>query len=128
MKARALRLHDYTGIDGIRLDEIEVVKPGPNEVRIAVNEGYGVDVEFAIVPSDFVSRYPPNLSPEQACCIWVAYLTAYYALVEIADVGSDDCVLITAGSSGAGLAAMETCRMYGAKTIATSRQYYLKLK
>jgi len=178
MKARVLRLHEFKGIDGIHLDEVEIGEPGPNEVRIAVeafslnygdfelfedkymfsldlparfgdecsgiidavgenvdnfkigdavstlpwmNEGYGVDGEFAIVPADFVAHYPSNLSPSEACCIWVAYLTAYYALVEIASVHADDWVLITAGSSSAGLAAMETCRMFGAKTIATSR-------
>ncbi|MFK7865374.1 MAG: zinc-dependent alcohol dehydrogenase family protein [Pseudohongiellaceae bacterium] len=86
-----------------------------------MNVGYGVDGEFAIVPEDFVALSPSNLSSEEACCIWVAYLTAYYALFEISKVSADDYVLITAASSSAGMAAMELCRMVGAKTIGTSR-------
>lgn len=86
-----------------------------------MNEGYGVDGEFAIVPAKFAAHYPDNLSPEEASCIWVAYLTAYYALFEVAKIKANDFVLITAGSSSAGMAAMELCKMVGAKTIATSR-------
>ncbi|MEP0985083.1 zinc-dependent alcohol dehydrogenase family protein [Ekhidna sp.] len=86
-----------------------------------MNEGYGVDGEFAIVPASFVAHYPCNLSPEEACCIWVAYLTAYFALFEVAQIQSTDYVLITAGSSSAGMATMELCRMMGAKTIGTTR-------
>ena len=82
---------------------------------------YGVNGEFAITPTDFVAHYPDNLSPEQACCIWTAYLTGYYALIEISQITVDDYVLITAGTSSAGMAAMELCRMVGAKTIGTSR-------
>lgn len=176
--ARVLRLHEYTGISGIQLDDLPTEEPGAGEIRIRVdafslnygdfdlfdnqymftmalparfgdecagtvdalgpgvtefsvgdavstlpwmNEGYGVNGEFAIVPTAFASRYPAMLSPEAACCIWVAHLTAYYALVEIAEVKSGDWVLITAGSSSAGLAAMELCRMKGARSIATSR-------
>ena len=175
---KALRLHEYTGIAGIRLDELPMPEPGENEVRIAVeafslnygdlelfenkymfsmelparfgdecagvidavgegvtefavgdkvsslpwmNEGYGVDGEYAIVPADFVARYPENLSANEACCTWVAYLTAYYALIEVGRLQRGETVLLTAGTSSAALAAMEICRMLGANTIATSR-------
>jgi len=109
--------------------KIDAVGPGVDRFSIGdrvstipwMNEGYGVDGEFAIVPADFVAHYPENLTAEEACCVWVAYLTANYAFVDISDVNKDDCVLITAGSSSAGMAAMELCRMFGAKTIATSR-------
>jgi len=86
-----------------------------------MNDGYGVDGEFAILPARFATLYPDNLTPEEACCIWVAYLTAYYALHEISNITADDYVLITAASSSAGMAAMEMCRKVGAKTIGTSR-------
>jgi len=35
--AKVLRLHEYTGVDGIRLDDIPVGEPGWNEVRINVD-------------------------------------------------------------------------------------------
>ena len=34
--ARVLRLHEFTGVDGIRLDEVPVPEPGPGEIRIDV--------------------------------------------------------------------------------------------
>jgi len=176
--AKVLRLHEYTGMDGIRLDDIPITEPGAGEIRINsdafslnygdfelfenkymfsmelpsrfgdecagkvdaigagvkgfsigdrvstipwMNEGYGVNGEFAIVPADFATHHPENLTAEEACCIWVAYLTAYYAFIDIAKVEKQDTVLITAASSSAGMAAMEICRMFGAKTIGTSR-------
>ncbi len=108
---------------------IEAIGPGVDGFSIGdkvstipwMNEGYGVDGEFAIVPADFVARYPENLTPVEACCIWVAYLTAYYALIDISELNENDHVLITAASSSAGMAAMELCRMIGASTIGTSR-------
>ena len=95
-------------------------------------DGYGVNGEYALFPADNVTRYPDNLTPEEACCIWVAHMTAYFALNETAKVQEDEYVLITAASSSAGMAAMEYCKMVGAKTIGTSRtgtkrQYLLDL-
>jgi len=109
--------------------EVDAIGSGVTEFKVGdkvstmpwMNEGYGVDGEFAIVPASFAAHYPENLSPEEACCIWVAYLTAYYALFEVAEIKANDYVLITAGSSSAGMAAMEMCRMVGAKTIGTTR-------
>ncbi len=175
---KVLRLHEYTGIDGIRLDDIPASEPGPGEVRIEVkafslnygdldlfendyvftmdlpnrfgdecsgiiesvgkgvtafevgdrvgtlpwmNAGYGVDGESAVVPEQWVAPSPDNLSPEQACCVWVSFLTGYYALIEIADIRKDDWILVPAGSSSAGQAALQLCQMVGARAIATSR-------
>jgi len=178
--AKVLRLHEYTGVSGIRLDDIPVSEPGPNELRINVdafslnygdfelfenkyvfsmdlparfgdecagvidaigpgvsgfkvgdkvcslpwmNEGYGVNGAFAIVPADFVARYPDNLSVEEACSVWVAYMTAYFALFDISNIKAGEHILITAASSSSGLAAMEICKMVGAYTIGTSRTH-----
>ncbi len=108
---------------------VDAIGPGVTEFKLGdkvstmpwMNAGYGVNGEFAIVPARFTAHYPDNLSPEEACCIWVAYLTCYYALFEISNVRAADYVLITAGTSSAGMAAMEMCKMVGAKTIGTSR-------
>lgn len=98
------------------------VKPGDKVCTLPFfYDGYGVNGEYAIFPAEHLASYPENISAEEACCIWVAYLTAYIAFVEVAKVAADDYVLITAASSSAGMAAMEFCRMVGAKTIGTSR-------
>ncbi len=81
----------------------------------------GVDGEVALFDSRFCAPVPDSMSSIEACTIWTAYFTAYTAMIEIADVQPDDVVLITAGSSTAGIAAMEMCRMIGATTIATTR-------
>jgi len=175
---KILRLHEFIGPDGLRIDEVDAALPESNEVRFKVdafalnygdfelmengyvfsvklpsrigdeaagivdavgpdvtqfeigdrvsslpwmNEGYGVDGEFAIVPETFLAHYPDNLSAVEGCSIWVTYLTAYYALVEISKVKEGDYVLITAGSSSAGMAAMDVAHLLGATAIGTTR-------
>jgi len=86
-----------------------------------MNEGYGVNGEFAIVPETFLAIYPENLTAAEGCSIWVTYLTAYYALVEISKIKKDDFILITAASSSAGLAAMDVTHLLGATAIGTTR-------
>jgi len=88
-----------------------------------MNAGFGIAGEFAIIPADFVAHYPDNLTPDEASSVWVGYLTAYYPLFDDAKITADDTVLITAASSSAGIAAMELCKMIGAKTIGTSRSH-----
>jgi len=88
-----------------------------------MNAGFGIAGEFAIVPADFVSHYPDNLSAQEAASVWIAYLTAYYPLFDVAKIKEGDYVLITAASSSAGIAAMEFCKLVGAKTIGTSRSH-----
>lgn len=108
---------------------IDALGPGVTSLQVGdrvgtlpwMNAGYGVDGEFAIAPERWVTCSPANLSPEQGCCVWVAFLTGYYALIDIADIQRSDWVLIPAGSSSAGQAALQLCQMVGARAIATSR-------
>ena len=82
---------------------------------------YGVYGETAVVPAASVSKYPANLSPEQGASIWMQYLTAAGALVEVGNLQAGQTLLITAASSSVGLAAIEIARMVGATTIAATR-------
>lgn len=82
---------------------------------------YGVHGQFAIVPAAYVAPWPDNLTAVQATSVWMQYLTAYFAFVEIADVGPTDSVLITAASSSAGLGAIQLAKGLGARVIATTR-------
>lgn len=82
---------------------------------------YGMIGEEAIVPSQFLIEYPANLTAIQAAAFWVPYLTAYGALVPIANVGSGDFVSIPAASSAVGLAAIQIVHDAGAKVIAITR-------
>jgi len=82
---------------------------------------YGLLGEEALVPANFLIEYPANLTAIQAAAFWVPYLTAYGALVPIANVGSGDFVSIPAASSAVGLAAIQIVHDAGAKVIAITR-------
>lgn len=82
---------------------------------------HGVAGEVAVTPADYLVPWPSSLSPVEACAVTMQYLTAYYPLVEIAGVGPDDWVLVTAASSSAGLAAIQLARRQGARVIAQTR-------
>lgn len=73
------------------------------------------------MPVHAVAKHPANLSWEQAVAIWMPYLTAYGALVDIGKLGKGDVVLINAASSSVGLAAIDLARSLGAIPIALTR-------
>jgi NADPH2:quinone reductase len=82
---------------------------------------YGVYGEWAVVPARALAKYPDNLSDIEAASIWMQYLTAYGALIELGGLTSEQTVLITAASSSVGFAAIQIARRQGAKVIATTR-------
>ncbi len=82
---------------------------------------YGVYGEAAIVPAHCVTKYPEKLSWSEAAAIWMQFLTAYGALVEIGGVAKGEAVLITAASSSVGIAAIQIANSLGAVSIAATR-------
>ncbi|MEO8419375.1 MAG: zinc-dependent alcohol dehydrogenase family protein [Methylophilaceae bacterium] len=82
---------------------------------------YGVYGELVNVPVSAVARHPASLSWTQAAAIWMRYLTAYGALIDIADIKAGEFVLIPAASSSVGLAAIELSNMVGAIPVALTR-------
>src|SRR6185437_1940487 len=71
------------------------------------------------VPAEMVFSKPAKLSPDEAATTPIAFLTAYYSLVELAHIQKGDWVLIHAATGGVGLGAIEIARWMGAKVIAT---------
>jgi NADPH:quinone reductase-like Zn-dependent oxidoreductase len=82
--------------------------------------------EEAIAPAAALGEYPAKLSPVEGAAIWMQYLTAYGALIAIAHVTKGDFVVITAGSSSVGIAAIEIAKAEGAISIATTRKNHKK--
>jgi NADPH:quinone reductase-like Zn-dependent oxidoreductase len=82
---------------------------------------YGVYGDVAVVPATAVVKHPQSLSWEEAAAIWMQYLTAYGALVDIAKLGPGDTILIPAASSSVGLAAIQIANLVGATPIALTR-------
>ena len=109
---------------------IDAIGPGTTGLRVGDRVStvpsfpigqYGVYGESAIVPAHAAAHYPANLSSIEGAAIWMQYLTAYGALIEYGNVRKDDSVLITAGSSSVGLAAIQIVKATGAVAIATTR-------
>ena len=95
-------------------DSVSVVPP-LSQIRWPA---YG---EVAIFPQARVVRHPSSLSWEAAAAVWMQYVTAYGALIDIAKLRKSDFVIITAASSSVGLAAIQIANMVGATPIAVTR-------
>ncbi|MFB4302619.1 zinc-dependent alcohol dehydrogenase family protein [Actinomadura sp. NTSP31] len=81
----------------------------------------GSYAEYTTVPASRVVARPAGLGITEAAAIWVAYSTAYGALIEKARMRPGDHVLITAASGGVGRAAMQIANQIGAVPIAVTR-------
>jgi NADPH:quinone reductase-like Zn-dependent oxidoreductase len=77
--------------------------------------------EFANFQAELVVKHPPSLGWEEAAASWMQYLTAYGALIDVAQARSGDHIVITAASSSVGLAAIQIAHMIGATPIAVTR-------
>ena len=103
--------------------QVQGLKPG-DAVCVVPQLGlsrYGSYADELVVPCEFVAHKPEGLSFAEAAAAWMQYLTAYGALVEVANLRAGDYVLITAASSSVGLAAIQIANWLGAIPIATTQ-------
>lgn len=96
--------------------EVGEFRPGDRVVAFAK----GAYASHVTVPSALVVPLPEGLTMEAAATIPVAFLTAYYALVECARLKRGEWVLIHGGAGGVGLAAVQIAQWQGARIIATA--------
>lgn len=82
---------------------------------------YGVYAERALVPATALLPRSPDVDPVGGAAVWMPYLTAYGALVEVAGLRAGETAVITAASSGPGLAAIQTANRLGATPVAVTR-------
>ncbi|MER6047927.1 zinc-dependent alcohol dehydrogenase family protein [Streptomyces sp. NPDC001793] len=178
--ARIVRFHETGGPDVLRLEDVEIGEPGPDEVVIRVEafglnraevmfrsgnyiesarkfparlgteasgvveavgaqvtgfavgdpisvvpafsmNDHGVYGERTIVPAAALVHRPEGIGAVAGAAVWMPYVTAYGALVEVGGMRAGDTVVITAASSSVGLAAIQTALRVGAVPIATTR-------
>jgi NADPH:quinone reductase-like Zn-dependent oxidoreductase len=81
----------------------------------------GSYAEYTTVPASRVVARPAGLAVPEAAAVWVAFSTAYGALVEKARMRPGDHVLVTAASGGVGRMAMQIAHQIGAVPIAVTR-------
>lgn len=74
----------------------------------------------AVVSRAGVAKLPRTISPVAAATVPVAFLTAYYAMVELGRIQAGETILIHGAAGGVGLAALQVAKLKGAKVIATA--------
>jgi NADPH:quinone reductase-like Zn-dependent oxidoreductase len=105
---------------GAQVTGFEVGRPVSVVPAFSMND-YGVYAERAIVPAAAVLHRPDALDAVSGAAVWMPYVTAYGALVEVGGMRAGDTVVLTAASSSVGLAAIQVARRVGALPIATTR-------
>ncbi|MGA2393715.1 MAG: zinc-binding dehydrogenase [Candidatus Lustribacter sp.] len=103
--------------------EVERVGPGvtdfaPGERVMAT--GRGSFAEYVLLDAGLAIRVPDALTWEEAACTPLAFLVAHDMLIGQGNVKAGEWVLITAASSGVGVASMQAAGALGARTIGTS--------
>ncbi|MFI7705940.1 zinc-dependent alcohol dehydrogenase family protein [Nonomuraea sp. NPDC049480] len=82
---------------------------------------YGLYAERAIAPAAALLHRPDGVDAVSGAAVWMPYLTAYGALVEVGGMRAGDTVVLNAASSSVGLAAIHTAVRVGAVPIAITR-------
>ena len=76
--------------------------------------------QFAVAKENEVALKPQSITFEQAAAVPLAATTAWQALVDKAELGPGQTVLIQGGSGGVGSFAVQIAKVRGAKVIATA--------
>jgi NADPH2:quinone reductase len=105
--------------DGLGLEVAGTLAPSGE--RVCALLGGGGHAEYVAVPEGQVFAAPGRLDLLGAAAIPEAFLTAYLNLVVEAGLRTGETVLVHAGASGVGLAAIQVAKYLGARVIATTR-------
>ncbi|MET9258352.1 SDR family NAD(P)-dependent oxidoreductase [Streptomyces sp. NPDC003717] len=102
-----------------------VTEVGPDVTHLSVGDHVmGVlDRSFgpmAVADTRLIAPVPHGWDLKEAAGVPIAYLTAWYGLVELAGVGAGERVLIHAATGGVGMAAVQIARYLGAEVFATA--------
>ncbi len=115
----------YPGLAAVGSEGAGVVlELGPDVEGLAVGDrvmgllpGFG---PVAVTDHRVIARIPKGWSFAEAAAIPVAFLTAYYALVDLAELEPGERVLVHAATGGVGMAAVQLARHIGAEVFATA--------
>jgi putative PIG3 family NAD(P)H quinone oxidoreductase len=91
--------------------------PGDRVCALLPGGGYA---ERVSIPAGLAMRIPGNLSFEEAAAIPEVFLTAYQNLFNVARIAPGETVLIHAGGSGVGTAAVQLVREASAASLVTA--------
>jgi NADPH:quinone reductase-like Zn-dependent oxidoreductase len=103
------------GVQGFKIGDAVSTIPS-----FSLND-YGLYGDLANAPVYAVTHHPKSLSWEEAAAVWMQYVTAYGALIDIGKLTKGDTILIPAASSSVGLAAIQIANKVGAVPVAMTR-------
>ena len=103
----------------------EVTKLGEGVTGVAVGDRVmgrcaGGFAEYALMDAREVMRAPERLTWEEAAATPLTFIVVYDMLVVQGHLGAGQWLLVTAASSGVGVAALQTAKALGARVIGTS--------
>jgi NADPH:quinone reductase-like Zn-dependent oxidoreductase len=124
------------GVTGVRAGDEVLLNPGLScgrcreclSGRDTLCRGYAIlgehvpggYAEQVAVPAQNVLSKPKGLSFEEAACVPLVFLTAWHALVARAEVKAGETILVHAGGSGVGSAAIQIAKLLGARVLTTT--------
>ncbi|MEV4590487.1 type I polyketide synthase [Streptomyces chartreusis] len=82
----------------------------------------GAFAPTAVTDGRLLTRVPEGWSFEQAASVPIVFLTAYYALVDLAGLEAGESVLVHSAAGGVGTAAVQLARHLGAEVYATASE------
>ncbi|MFD5703101.1 type I polyketide synthase, partial [Streptomyces lasiicapitis] len=102
-----------------------VTEVGPGVTDLAVGDrvlglidgGFG---PLAVADARMVARMPEGWSFAQAAAVPTVFLTAYYALRDLAGLEAGESILVHAAAGGVGMAAVQLARHFGAEVYGTA--------
>ncbi|WP_366526315.1 SDR family NAD(P)-dependent oxidoreductase [Mycobacterium sp.] len=101
-----------------------VVEVGPGVSGMAVGDRVmgllSPAASMAVVDQRAIVPIPPGWSFAEAASVPVAFLTAYYALRDLAAIRPGESILVHAATGGVGMAAVQLARLWGAEVFATA--------
>ncbi|MGI5413092.1 SDR family NAD(P)-dependent oxidoreductase [Streptomyces chartreusis] len=104
-----------------------VVEVGPEVTGLVVGDRVmglldGAFGPLAVTDARLLARVPDGWSFEQAASVPIVFLTAYYALVDLAGLKESESVLIHAAAGGVGMAAVQLAQHLGGEVYATASE------
>ncbi|MFC3386843.1 type I polyketide synthase [Couchioplanes azureus] len=106
-------------------DDVTALAPG-DRVTGMITGGFGT---HAVADHRVLSTFPAHWTFAQAAAVPVAFLTAWYALGDLAGLTAGERILVHAATGGVGMAATQIARHLGADvfgTAGTAKQHLLR--
>ena len=107
--------HEGAGVVSSVGSNVDIHKVGD---KVAFFKGFGAFAEKIVIPAAMAFPIPADLPHRVAAGVFMVYGTSYHALVQRANIGKNDEVLVLGAAGGVGLAAVDIAKSFGARVVA----------